>query len=652
MDPLNKKDSNATIGDDDDFEADVLQVESTMDLYAVLNVDTQAGDEDIKNAYKRLCMAFHPDKYLNPEEKEMAAKRFQAVQRAYEVLSDPTKRYLYEMYGEEACQASGVAEWTVGQRFKSKEEIRAEFERRERIKREMDAQNLVKSRGELSIELDACEAVAKWKDVLRFGQRRKPVLVVGLESRHDALPSIAHSLIDGFRLPDLSSASVSHGFEMKVSDDATRLDLSGTVSARSGIGSGNVNVTLRKAFSDSLSAEGTIVIQEQPHAIVRASKQFDDDVWGTAVVQASGLRTMPIPTFTVQRRFTTTSIGFLAYRPDLRRFVPESQFHDVSLCSLGFVRKANKREWTAEVKAGVSQSHIVLSRTQTIIGRLRARFDVSLSTDAEVETSVFCEKRIDKNTRFSIGVSCGHTRGVFVRLRLKRLNQKLTLPILISPQVDLVLAVAAFSVPFVAFLGVEQFILHPWRQKQRKSAIEWIKKENADLMESRRLDAIHEIDLMREMVARRVEQEEAKDGLVILEALYGTDLPPSQLATVRVLSPQGIQDMVKTIRNQLSSVMVVSIQTGSTGSFDPPQALDKTDPSKPYIDVTIPVQSLVLNGQLHIGGGYSKSSMIGFFDPAFGEKKRLRITYQFQKRIHQVEVDDKASVAAPLRGNV
>lgn len=72
--------------------------------------------------------------------------------------------------------------------------------------------------------------------------------------------------------------------------------------------------------------------------------------------------------------------------------------------------------------------------------------------------------------------------------------------------------------------------------------------------------------------------------------------------------------------------------------------------NKEYADVTLAVQALVQGGQMRISGGHSKASIIGFYDPCFGEAKRLRITYRFGGKLHEVEVDDRAAVAAPVRG--
>lgn len=62
--------------------------------FRTLGVKSNASEDDIKQAYRRLCQAMHPDKLLQAtdDEKEQAAIRLQRVQDAYTVLSDPKKR--------------------------------------------------------------------------------------------------------------------------------------------------------------------------------------------------------------------------------------------------------------------------------------------------------------------------------------------------------------------------------------------------------------------------------------------------------------------------------------------------------------------------------------------------------------------------------
>ena len=68
-----------------------------IDYYQILGVPKSASEKDIKNAYRKLARKYHPD--LNPNDAE-ANKKFQQLNEANEVLSDPEKRKKYDQYGE------------------------------------------------------------------------------------------------------------------------------------------------------------------------------------------------------------------------------------------------------------------------------------------------------------------------------------------------------------------------------------------------------------------------------------------------------------------------------------------------------------------------------------------------------------------------
>lgn len=68
-----------------------------IDYYKVLGIDKSASTEDIKKAYRKLARKYHPD--LNPNDKE-AQKKFQQINEANEVLSNPENRKKYDAYGE------------------------------------------------------------------------------------------------------------------------------------------------------------------------------------------------------------------------------------------------------------------------------------------------------------------------------------------------------------------------------------------------------------------------------------------------------------------------------------------------------------------------------------------------------------------------
>lgn len=68
------------------------------DYYKILGVSRQASDKEIKQAYRKLARQYHPD--MNPDDKS-AEEKFKDINEAYEVLSDPQKRKLYEQVGSD-----------------------------------------------------------------------------------------------------------------------------------------------------------------------------------------------------------------------------------------------------------------------------------------------------------------------------------------------------------------------------------------------------------------------------------------------------------------------------------------------------------------------------------------------------------------------
>ena len=83
------------------------------DYYQILGVDRKASAEDIKRAYRKLAMQFHPDR--NPGDKQ-AEERFKEINEAYQVLSDPQKRSRYDALGKSYSQwqrsgAPGNFDW-------------------------------------------------------------------------------------------------------------------------------------------------------------------------------------------------------------------------------------------------------------------------------------------------------------------------------------------------------------------------------------------------------------------------------------------------------------------------------------------------------------------------------------------------------------
>uniref|UniRef100_A0A5B6Z3H3 J domain-containing protein n=1 Tax=Davidia involucrata TaxID=16924 RepID=A0A5B6Z3H3_DAVIN len=102
-----------------------------VDYYNILKVNRNATDDDLKKSYRRLAMKWHPDK--NPNNKKEAEAKFKQISEAYEVLSDPQRRQIYDQYGEEGLKdmpppgSSGNGGFPNGFNPRNAEDIFAEF---------------------------------------------------------------------------------------------------------------------------------------------------------------------------------------------------------------------------------------------------------------------------------------------------------------------------------------------------------------------------------------------------------------------------------------------------------------------------------------------------------------------------------------------
>ena len=81
------------------------------DYYEVLGVSKTASADEIKKAYRKKAIQYHPDK--NPGDKE-AEEKFKEAAEAYEVLSNPDKRQRYDQFGHAGVNggAGGGAQWS------------------------------------------------------------------------------------------------------------------------------------------------------------------------------------------------------------------------------------------------------------------------------------------------------------------------------------------------------------------------------------------------------------------------------------------------------------------------------------------------------------------------------------------------------------
>lgn len=149
--------------DDTELQALLHATNDSVDYYTLLGLskESEPTTAQIRSAYHRLSLAFHPDKH--PHHRRAAAEKyFTKLQRAYEVLIEPRKRTIYDLQGEDGVQAeyqtggimSNNTERRIGVKTMSAEEFRAYFIGILRTRERRSLEELVGASGSVKITLD------------------------------------------------------------------------------------------------------------------------------------------------------------------------------------------------------------------------------------------------------------------------------------------------------------------------------------------------------------------------------------------------------------------------------------------------------------------------------------------------------------------
>ncbi|KAH0502131.1 DnaJ-like protein subfamily C member 11 [Microtus ochrogaster] len=179
-----------------------------------LPVSELASSEELKAAYRRLCMLYHPDKHRDPELKSQAERLFNLVHQAYE--GPPV---LLDLRPQRHWQLRAVVE-----RKRTPAEIREEFERLQREREERRLQQRTNPKGTISVGVDATDLFDRYD-----------------EEYEDVSGS-------GFPQIEINKMHISQSIEAPLTATDTAI-LSGSLSTQNGNGGGSINFALRRVTS-------------------------------------------------------------------------------------------------------------------------------------------------------------------------------------------------------------------------------------------------------------------------------------------------------------------------------------------------------------------------------------------------------------------
>ncbi|KAI9501261.1 hypothetical protein BX070DRAFT_194711 [Coemansia spiralis] len=582
---------------------------SNVGYYLALNVSRTASTEDIRDAFKRLSRYFHPDRHHDVNKREWAQKQFHIIQRAYEVLSDPKSRAAYDQLGEEGVRMSKA----VGYKIQSAKDLQEMFEREARMRRIGEIEQWIQSTSNISVSLETITLTS-------------PLVGMILERSNVPKPRLNNRV-------KLKSIFMSHSFAANLSDKLT-CKVAGRMFSQNGyFSSGNVVGTLKYAL-DGQSWISFSMPALPPYVPTLKSTHFlsMDTYIITNISQHSlDISTPPSVTTTFGRIMpdNRTTVYLTACTGNQYTFGPlwaNSHSHGLrnpSNMSLGLTRTIDtNRKYGMEVSASLRQSSLCAFYEYG----LDKHFSISGRAAVVGAGAIDVLNEVSSWTKVGWEVGFSLRSGITVNLYLTRLGHRISLPVLLTPLLEIDVALYATAIPLALVFGIHYGVTKVRRRKLIQERLNELKEEQRHELFQQKRRAKEAMRLMADVVERSRKSARSSDGLVIESALYG-DLPFG-IAAQNTNSLYAALDHAQASRSALSA----------------------TDEQR-ACDVTLALHALVNNNQLVIAGGGSKRFLPGFYDPAFGVKKLLFVQYRFKGKLHEVIVKDDQALAIPMKAH-
>ncbi|NWY68916.1 DJC11 protein, partial [Erithacus rubecula] len=526
----------------------------------------QASQEELRAAYRRLCMLYHPDKHRDPELKTQAERLFNLVHQAYEVLSDPQTRAIYDIYGRRGLEMEG---WEVVERKRTAAEIREEFERLQREREERRLQQRTNPKGTISVGIDATDLFDRY------------------DEEYEDVPGSSFPQIE------INKMHISQSIEAPLTSTDTAI-LSGNLSTQNGNGGGSINLALRRVTSAKGWGELEFGAGDL-HGPLFGLKIFRNltprcFITTNCALQFSSRGVRPSLTTVLARNLDKNTMGYLQWRWGIQ-----------SAMNTSIVRDTKTSHFTVAMQLGIPHSFMMVSyqhkfqdEDQTRVkGSLKAGFFGTI-----VEYGA--ERKISRHSVLGATVSVGVPQGVSLKIKLNRASQTYFFPVHLTDQLLPSAVFYATVGPLVIYFAMHRLVIKPYLRAQKERELEKQRESTASDILQKKQEAEAAVRLMQEAVRRIIEAEEARMGLIIVNAWYGKFVNDNSRKNEKVK----------------------------------------------VIDVTVPLQCLVKDSKLILTEA-SKVGLPGFYDPCVGEEKSLKVLYQFRGVLHQVMAADNEALRIP-----
>ncbi|KAF3578126.1 hypothetical protein DY000_02035346 [Brassica cretica] len=435
------------------------------ELYALLNLSPEASDEEIRKAYRQWAQVYHPDKSPSPLMKEVAEENFKRICEAYEILSDETKRLIYDLYGMEGL-ASGLE---LGPRLSKAEEIKEELQRIKR--REEEAKQMAHFMPTGSIVFNL------------------------------SMPSFLEG--DGIMRGMVMASQVQSQLSK---DDAVAI--AGNLAANQRSGGGIGTVILRRQLSPVSSIEFVASTGLQSLIGMQTTRQLSIHSTATINISKSFSDGSINLTNTWTRQLSETSSGNIELALGMRSGI-----------TVGWKKRDENVSAGGDLKIETGGLGASARYTRKLSSKSHGRIAARIGSNA-LEIEVGGGRKISEFSTVRMMYTIG-LKGVFWKLELHRGGQKLIVPVLLSAYISPVFATGAFIVPTSLYFLLKKFVVKPYMQKREKrKALENTEKTYGKVREAR-ASAEKAQQLLQNVATRKKNRQAETGGLIVTKALYG-----------------------------------------------------------------------------------------------------------------------------------
>jgi len=465
--------------------------EADKDFYAFLNVSPDCSLEEINAAKKRLALVWHPDRHSKMESGQSrddarahATAKFARLSFIVDVLSDPVRRRVYDLYGEKGL-SSGME---VGAHFKTPEQVRAEY-RRQTAKQ-------AKKRLESKLGISG---------MLQASANLHPYLQKYLEPA----PEVARYSPDDKGGGGQSVVLVER-FASSLSRRDT-LDLQGQLITKGGKGGSVVAVTLKRQFSSrswaKLAGQIGLGVAGRPVAVT---------AWRALSSLSSAKISLRLAGIWAQLR--CAAMRQLSARTSAKlQYIIGGPEAGVKMRAQ---RVGQRSSLTGFYWVGLEAWRIGAAYSNRVSARTSMSLNLNLGEGGPV-LDVGCRRRISGNSAFSCHCMLSALKGVTLKLSLGRMGQDLAVPLLLANKVSLHASLLATLLPSLLATLAKVVWIGPRKRKRRLRQLQQLRQEKAEEVTRARREATSDVELMQYAVERKRQQEEERSGVIILKALFG-----------------------------------------------------------------------------------------------------------------------------------